>query len=217
MRVIDCEQGSPEWHAARAGKVTASRVSDIMRKTKSGVSAMRATYMGELIAERLSGAVSPQAFKSAAMEWGTETEDQARAYYGFMHDVTPVKVGFVLHPTIEFAAASPDRLIGDDGLLEIKCPNSATHIATLLGKDFDPDYLKQTYWQMVCTARQWCDLVSFDPRMPAHMQMVVRRIHADAKIAEELEDAVRAFLSELDARVAELRAAYPDPVLQAAE
>ena len=135
MRVIDCEQGSPEWHTARAGRVTASRIADIMRKTKSGVSAMRATYMGELVAERLSGTVNVQSFKSAAMEWGTETEDQARAHYGFIHDVEPVKVGLVLHPTIDMAAASPDRLVGDDGLIEIKCPNSSGHIATLLGKE----------------------------------------------------------------------------------
>ena len=210
MRVIDCEQGSPEWHTARAGRVTASRIADIMRKTKSGVSAMRATYMGELVAERLSGTVNVQSFKSAAMEWGTETEDQASAYYGFMNDVEPVKVGLVLHPTIDMAAASPDRLVGDDGLIEIKCPNSSTHIATLLGKEIDADYLKQIHWQMRCTGRAWCDFVSFDTRLPAHMQMFTKRIHADKALADEIEAAVVAFLAEVDDTVARLQALYPE-------
>jgi putative phage-type endonuclease len=202
MKVIDVSQGSDEWHAARCGKVTASRIADIMRKTSAGkVSAMRQTYLGELVAERLSGRVSENGFKSKAMEWGNETEDQARAYYGFLHDCEPVKVGLVLHPKIEYAAASPDRLIGDDGLIEIKCPNSATHIATLLGAPIEPDYIKQMQWQMACTGRKWVDFVSFDPRMPSEMQMFVKRVPRDGFAIVEMERDVTAFLADVQTTI----------------
>lgn len=208
MKIVDCIQGSPEWHAARCGRVTASRVADIMRKIKSGgVSASRNTYMGELVAERLSGMVS-DGFKSKAMEWGSETEDQGRDFYSFMKNVDPVKVGLVIHPTIEMAAASPDSLIGDDGLLELKCPNSATHIASLKGAPINPDYMTQMQWQMACTGRQWCDHVSFDPRMPADMQLLVRRVPRDGVRIVELEREVVRFLSEVDESIAELVALY---------
>ena len=207
MKIIDCIQGSPEWHAARCGRVTASRVCDIMRKTKSGVSATRNTYMGELIAERLSGNVA-ETYTSKAMEFGKETEDKARAFYGFMHDVDPVAVGLVLHPTIDMAAASPDRLIGTDGLIEIKCPNSATHIATLLGAAIDPDYIKQMQWQMACTERTWCDFVSFDPRMPADMQMHDERVQRDGVAIAEMFVAVETFLAELDSKLDALVAKF---------
>ena len=211
MRVIDCEQGSPEWHAARCGRATASRVCDIMRRTKTGVSAMRETYAGELVAERLSGRVA-DSFKSKPMEWGNETEDQARAYYAFMTDLDPVKVGLVIHPTIEMSAASPDRLVGDDGLLEIKCPNSSTHIRTLKGAPIDPDYMKQMQWQMACTRRVWCDFVSYDPRFPAEMAMKVIRVPRDEAMIAEIGAAVVSFLAEVDAMVEELTRLYRQPL-----
>lgn len=204
MKIVDCEQGSDQWHAARAGRVTASRVCDIVRQTKTGVSAMRTTYMGELAAERMTGKANTDGFKSKAMEWGNECEDKARDYYAFMRDVEPVKIGFVIHPTIEMAGASPDRLIGDDGLIEIKCPNTATHIATLRGAPIDPDYVKQMQWQMAVCERQWCDFVSFDPRMPADMQLHVQRVKRDPVVIADLESAVRKFISEVDATVAAL-------------
>jgi putative phage-type endonuclease len=211
MKIVDCEQGSPEWHAARCGRVTASRVADIMRKTKSGVSASRNTYMGELIAERLSGFQDAYGFTSKAMDWGKEQEPRARAMYGFMRDVTPALVGLVIHPTIEMAAGSPDSLIADDGMLEIKCPNSATHIATLLGAPIDPDYVKQMQWNMACTGAKWCDFVSFDPRMPGHMQVHIERVSRDAIAIVEMQSAVLAFLAEMDARLADLVRRYPEP------
>lgn len=203
MKIIECLQGSPEWHAARCGRVTASRVADIMRTTKSGVSASRNTYLGELVAERLSGVVA-EGFKSKAMEWGNETEEKARDFYAFMRNIEPVAVGLVIHPTIEMAAASPDRLIGDDGLLEVKCPNSATHIATLRGAPIDPDYIKQMQWQMACTERDWCDWVSFDPRLPPDMQMVVRRVKRDPVLIADMQRAVTTFLQEVDEAIADL-------------
>jgi putative phage-type endonuclease len=203
MNIIECEQGTPEWYAARCGRVTASRVADIVRKTKSGISAMRNTYIGVLVAERLSGRVQ-ETFQSAAMLHGHEAEDMAREFYGFMNDCEPERVGFVIHPRIEMAGASPDRLIGDRGLLEIKCPNSATHIETLLGAAIDPDYFKQMQWQMACTGRDWTDFCSFDPRMPGHLKMKVHRIIRDSDMIDELETAVFKFLTEVESKVSAL-------------
>lgn len=190
-------QGSPEWHALRVGKVTASRVADIMRKTKSGVSASRQRYLGELVAERLTG--QPYiGFKSADMEWGNATEEAARDYYAFIRDAALAQVAFVDHPTISMAGASPDRLVGDDGLLEIKCPATHTHIETLFGAAIEPDYHKQMLWQMACTGRQWCDFVSYDPRLPANLSIHVRRVERDAAEIEAMEAAVMQFLREVD-------------------
>jgi putative phage-type endonuclease len=210
MKIIDVEQGSAEWHAARCGRVTASRIADIVRKTKTGISKMRQTYAGELIAERLSG-VQESSFTSPAMQWGKETEAKARATYAFMHDAEVMKVGLVVHPKIDMAAASPDSLVGQDGMLEVKCPQSATHIATLLGAEIDPDYYKQMQWGLACTERQWCDFVSFDPRMPGHMALYTQRIVRDQALIDELTAAVIAFLGEVDKTIAALAAKYPEP------
>lgn len=205
MIIIDAEQGSLEWHQARAGRVTASRIGDIMRKTKTGVSAMRATYIGELVAERLSGQVSTDGYVSAAMQHGIDTEDSARAFYEFAHGVEIRKVGFVLHPTIEMFGCSPDRLVGDDGLIEVKCPQSKQHIATLQGEPIAPDYMKQIQAQLSCTRRAWCDFISFDPRMPPEMQMFVQRVPRDESQICEITDAVQSVLAEVAATVADLR------------
>ena len=199
-------QGSPEWFAARLGKVTASRVSDVCAKTKSGPSASRANYMAELIAERLTG-VPAERFTNAAMQWGTDQEEAGRQHYAFAQEVEVQTVGFVLHPRLEMAGASPDGLIDRDGLVEIKAPNTATHIETLIGGQIPGKYQIQMLWQMACTGRAWCDFVSFDPRLPADMRLFVRRLHRDDARIAELEREVIAFLAETDAKIIELRAA----------
>lgn len=208
------EQRSPEWFAARAGKVTASRVADVIAKTKSGPSASRATYMGELIAERLTGTCTEK-FTNAAMQWGTDTEEEARAAYQFETTTLVALAEFVTHPKIAMSGASPDGYIGDDGLLELKCPNSATHIDTLLGQSVPGKYITQMQWQMACTGRKWCDFASFDPRLPETMRLHIQRVQRDDKMIAELETAVVEFLSEVDAKVAALRARY-EPVRVAA-
>jgi len=208
MQIIDCIQGEPEWHAARCGRVTASRIVDIMAKTKTGPSASRKNYAAEIVTERLTGCPAESGFVSPAMKWGTEQEPLARRNYAFMHDVTPVQVGFVIHPKMPMAGASPDSLIGEDGLLEIKCPNTATHIETLLGASIDGSYLKQMQWQMACTGREWCDFISFDPRLPAEMQMDVRRVRRDTAMIREIEVEVQMFLGEVDATVKKLRSKF---------
>lgn len=190
------EQGTPEWKAQRLGKVTASRVSDVIAKTKTGYSTSRTNYAAELVCERLTGAAAEH-YTNAAMAWGTEKEPEARAAYEFMRNVDVAPAGFVDHPDIEESGASPDGYVGEDGLIEIKCPISATHIETLLSGKIPDKYVVQMLWQMACTGRQWCDYVSFDPRLPAHLQLFVKRLHRNGPRIEELETEVKGFLVEV--------------------
>lgn len=203
------EQHSPEWYAARVGKVTASRVADLMAKTKSGYSTSRANYMAELICERLTGEPSA-GFTSAAMQWGTDTEPMAREAYEFLFARNVEQTGLVVHPSIPDFGASPDGLIGADGLLEIKCPNTATHIETLLSEAVPGKYITQMQAQMACTGRAWCDFVSFDPRMPEDMQLWCKRVERDAAFIAEMEGEVAAFLTELTQKLDALRARYQE-------
>lgn len=198
------EQRSTEWFSARLGCVTASRTSDVMAKTKSGYSASRANYMAQLIVERLTGQVS-DSFTSAAMQWGADTEPQARIAYELMTDNDVEEVGFIAHPTIKFFGASPDGLVGSDGLIEIKCPNTATHIDTLLAEKVPNKYITQMHVQMICTERQWCDFVSFDPRMTGGMSFWMQRVHRDDKLCKKIEEEVTAFLGELHDKVSALK------------
>lgn len=201
-------QGTPEWHAARLGKVTASKLADVMAKGRGNApSATRATYRAQLVVERLTGNPT-EGFSNGAMQWGTETEPQARAMYTLETGNSVSEIGFVDHPRIALAGASPDGLIADAGLVEIKCPNSSTHIATLRGAEIDGKYIKQMQWQMACTGRDWCDFVSFDPRLPDAMQLHVRRVDRDAALIVEMEAAVTEFLAEVDAEIADLTARY---------
>jgi putative phage-type endonuclease len=201
------EQGSQEWLLERAGKVTASRIADLMAKTKSGYGASRANYAAQLIAERLTGCVAPS-FTNAAMIHGTETEPEARRAYEFFVDCDVQQVGFVPHPIINMAGASPDGLVGTDGLLELKCPNTATHIETLLTGTIPDKYFKQMQFQMACTDRKWCDFASYDPRMPERMRLFVKRVNRDAEAVGEIETEIRAFLTEIAAKVEALSSAY---------
>lgn len=208
MSTSAIEQGTPEWHALRVGKVTASRVADIIRTTKSGISASRQRYLGELVAERLTGQPT-QSFKSPDMEWGTVTEEQARESYAFLSMAGDLRgVAFVDHPRIAMSGASPDRLVGESGLLEVKSPATHTHIATLLGAPITPDYITQMQWQMACTGRLWCDWVSFDPRLPEDMRLFVKRVGRDDKRIGELEAEVEDFLAEVSDTVDRLEKLY---------
>lgn len=199
-------QQTPEWFAARCGHVTASRVADVIAKTKSGYSASRANYMAQLIAERLTGTVA-ESYSNAAMQWGNEKEPEARELYEFQVDAEVEQTGFVLHPEIKMTGASPDGLVGDMGLVELKCPNTATHIETLISGSVPAKYVTQMQWQMACTERHWCDFVSYDPRLPAEMRLFVRRIHRDASMIDEHELEVIAFLADLDMKIGQLQAA----------
>jgi putative phage-type endonuclease len=202
------EQGSPEWFAARCGKVTASKIADMMARTKAGAwGAGRANYMAQIISEILTGTVA-ESFSNAAMQWGVNTEPQARAAYEFVTDFTVEKVDFIVHPRIARSGASPDGMVDPDGLVEIKCPNTATHIDTLIDKAVPSNYILQMQWQMACTGRKWADFVSFDPRMPDNMQLFIKRIERDTKTIATLEVEVQEFLVEIDAKVSKLTELY---------
>ena len=200
-------QGSPEWFAMRCGKVTASRVADVLAKTKTGWGAGRANYAAELIAERLTGATAPS-FTNAAMQWGVDQEPVARQVYAARHSLDVSEIGFVDHPEIAMSGASPDGLVGIWGLVEIKCPNTATHLDTLLSETVPGKYITQMQWQMACTGREWCDFVSFDPRLPESMALFVKRVHRDVSHILELETEVAAFIAEIDDKVARLTERY---------
>lgn len=200
---MSAEQGSQEWLMERCGKVTASRMADVMATIKTGEAASRANYRAELVAQRLTGQLKA-GFTNAAMQWGTDTEPFARAAYEIKYGTIVEEVGFIPHPTIMMSGASPDGLVGTGGMIEIKCPNTATHIAFLLDGKIPMKYQLQMAWQMACCGRQWVDYASFDPRMPEYLRLkVVRYTAAEAGIPA-LEVAVKAFIAEIDATVAAL-------------
>ena len=190
-------QRSPEWFAARCGSLGASQLADALAKTKSGWGASRANLKAKLVVERLTGQ-QEEGFTSAAMQWGVDKEEEARIAYSFLTGRNVVEVGLYKHPTIIGSHASPDGLVDDDGCIEIKCPNSATHIETLKSNQVAHKYLLQMQWQMACADRQWCDFVSFDPRMPDHLMLYVQRVQRDDDMLATLESEVRAFLAEVD-------------------
>jgi len=198
------EQRTDEWFAARLGKVTASKVADVIAKTKSGYSTSRENYMTQLICERLTGK-KQESFSNAAMDWGTETEPYARAAYEASKNVLVDEVGIIDHPFLPMCAASPDGLVSDDGMVEIKCPNTATHFDTLLAGKMPTKYMPQVQWQMACANRLWNDFVSFDPRAPEGLQLFITRIERDDKYIANLENEVHLFLTELEQRIATLK------------
>ena len=198
-------QGSPEWFAARIGKVTASRMADLTAKTKSGYGAGRANYLSALVCERLTG-VKEETYVNADMLWGQEKEAEARAAYEFLNGVTVDLVGFVDHPRIPMSGASPDGHIAEDGSLEIKCPKTATHIEFLLEQSIPQKYILQIQWQLACSGRAWSDFVSYDPRMPEGLRMFKKRVPRDSALIPVLEKEVTAFLAELDETVSKLKA-----------
>jgi putative phage-type endonuclease len=198
------EQGSIEWKQARLGRVTASRVADVIAKTKTGVSASRANYEAQIICERLTGVVV-EGYTNAAMQHGIDTEPQARAAYEFMRNVDVVLAEFVEHPRVPMSGASPDGFVGDDGLLEIKCPQQAGHLETLLTNKVPAKYVTQIMWQLAVTERKFCDYVSFNPTFPPHLQLFVQRVHRDEAIISELEREVLAFLADVDRKVSQLQ------------
>lgn len=211
MTIHHVEQGSPEWHALRCGKVTASRIVDVTRKIKSGgYSADRANYLAELVLERLTGEPTV-GFVSQDMIEGTLREPDARAEYELRKRCEVQQIGFVDHPTIPMSGASADGFVGADGLVEFKCPKAATHLGYLNAGVIPNEYMPQITWNFACNpGRKWCDFVSYHPKFPAAMQLLVVRTPRDDRLIFEAEAAVIAFQKELDVTLAELRARYID-------
>ncbi len=205
------EQRSPEWHAALAGSLGASSVPDALAKTKTGWGAGRPNTIARLIVERLTGQ-RQDGYVTAAMQNGIDTEEEARLAYEFHSDCDVAQIPFERHPTIKWSHASPDGLIGNAGLVEIKCPQPAAHLDQLLGGGaaIPAKYITQMQWQMTCTKRAWCDFVSYCPAYPEHMRLFIHRVPRDDKMIAELEAAVVEFLRELDAKLAALMAKFGD-------
>ena len=194
---VAIEQGSKEWHLSRLGKVTASRIADVLSKGKSGESASRKNYRTELVVQRLTG-VPGESFTNAAMEWGTATEPFARIAYESEMGIFVDEVAFIDHPSISNFGCSPDGCIADDGLLEIKCGNTTTHIDWLLSEKAPSRYIPQMQCQMACTDRKWVDFCSFDPRIDSDLQLFIVRVERDEEYIENMEKEVKIFLQEVD-------------------
>lgn len=191
------EQRSEEWFQARLGKVTASRLNDVIATVRSGgESASRRAYRIQLVTERLTGNVT-KTFVNEAMQHGIDTEDEARNFYIFQRDLVE-ECGFYTHPTIEMSGASPDGLVNDDGLLEIKCPQPHNHTETLISRQVPSKYVNQMQWQMACAGKQWVDFVSYCPSFPEQLKMFVARVDRDENIIKMLETEVNKFLTEVD-------------------
>ena len=201
---VAIEQGSKEWHLSRLGKVTASRIADVLSKGKSGESASRKNYRTELVVQRLTG-VPGESFTNAAMEWGTATEPLARIAYESEMGIFVNQVAFIDHPSISNFGCSPDGLIADDGLLEIKCGNTTTHIDWLLSEKAPSRYIPQMQCQMACTGRKWVDFCSFDPRLPKDLQLFVVRLNRDVEYIKAMEVEVEKFLSEVEEMFTKLK------------
>ena len=199
------EQRTDDWFSARLGKVTASSLHKVLARTKTGYGADRGNYLTQLVLERVTG-TKAEGFTSAAMQWGIDQEPFARATYEAHKGVLVDEVGFIPHPIIEMSGASPDGLVGDDGMVEIKCPDSKTALECWLSDNpVESKYFAQMQWQMRCAERAWCDYVVFDPRMPQKAQLSIHRVERDDKWIEETEKEVVKFLAEVDAKVAALK------------
>lgn len=204
------KQGTEEWKLARCGLMTASRISDIMAKTKSGHAASRKNYLAELLVERLTGEPT-DGFTSTAMQWGTDHEAEARAVYEFETGSLVEEVGFLVHPNLPYAGASPDGLVGDNGMAEFKCPNTATHIETLLSRAVPKNHFTQMQWQMECSKRKWCDYVSYDPRMKdADLVLFIQRVDFDADFIAMALSEVEAAEKDLNEMIEKIRALRHD-------
>ena len=188
------EQGSDEWYAARLGKVTASRAADVL--TKKG-SAARSNLSAQLVLERITK-TKAESFQSPSMQWGIDQEPTAKLFYEASRDVLVESVGFVQHPSIEYAGASPDGLVGANGLVEIKCPNTATMIDIILTKKIPTNHITQMQMQMACTQRDWCDYVVFDPRMPPKAKLFIKRINRDKVFIDLMEKEIILFLKDVE-------------------
>lgn len=201
---INVEQGTPEWKAARLGHVTASGMANVMAKGKDKSEAVtRFKYKVQIVAERMTGVVA-ESYSNASMEWGVEQEGFAVIAYESLRDVLVDKTGFWLHPEIKWLGVSPDRLVDADGLIEVKCPNTTTHLGYLFEKRIPPEYYKQIQCQLWVTGREWCDFVSYDPRLPKRNQLLIVRTGRDEKLIAEMQAETEKFLGEVESLINKL-------------
>jgi putative phage-type endonuclease len=194
-------QRSPEWFAQRWGLATASKFNDVLAKTKSGYSASRKNYMAQLLIERLTPPpTEDNGWKSEAMSFGIDNEPVARLAYELETGNTVVEAFFEKHKTLQ-AGASPDGYVNDDGLVEIKVPNLATHLDTLRNQEVPTQYIAQVQGQLWITGREWCDFVSYTPYLENDAQLFIKRVKRDTKFISNLTQELKLFLKELDQQV----------------
>ena len=204
------EQRTDEWFQQRLGKVTASRISDVIAKTKTGVSTSRQNYLVQLVSERLTGKKG-DSFVNQAMLDGIERESAARELYMQSNGVSVTEVGFFDHPVIKNSGASPDGAVNAEeegkyaGLIEIKCPIETTHTNTLMSKSVPTKYIPQMQWQMACTNARWVDFISFNPNFPDELQVFIKRLDRDDDYIAELETEVIKFLEEVEQTIIKLK------------
>jgi putative phage-type endonuclease len=203
---IGVQQNSPEWLTLRCGMVTSSRVGDVVKKLKrGGYSKERSNYMMDKLTEVLTGRTTEN-YVSMAMDFGIENEPLARTVYEIAKDVEVDLIGFVKHPSVPRSGASPDGLVGEDGLVEIKVPNTGTHLEYFIAGIVPDEYKPQMMWQMACTGRAWCDFVSYDPRLPQEFGLLIVRYERDEQMIAEMEREVTQFIVELNAMCEKLQA-----------
>jgi putative phage-type endonuclease len=204
MNYADLIQGSDEWKAARTGLITGSRMSDVLAKLKGGGEAKsRSDYRMELVAERLTGLPAEQ-YVNGYMVRGTEMEPLARASYEVLFDTVVTQVGLIVHPEMPFAASSPDGLVGSEGVLEIKCPKTTTHLRWRQKNSCPEEHVAQLYWELCCTGREWADFVSYDPRLPERLQLFAVRVFPEKELMAQMESEVTKFNTELEEAICQL-------------
>ena len=196
MIIVDnIKQGSAEWLAARIGKVTASRMSAVLSKGRGDAPSKTAeTYMMELIVEKLTGEPTPF-FETADMKWGTETEEDARLMYQIRNNVAIREVAYISEG--ENLLVSPDGLVGDNGLIEIKCPKSATQLKRALTDNYSKDYTAQIQMQLWISKREWCDFLSYDPRLPKKTGYLEQRVQRDEKYIKNMSEKTNEFIDRM--------------------
>jgi putative phage-type endonuclease len=202
MQCRDIEQGSEQWLAHKAGKWSASRAKDLMAK---GQGKTRANLIADVVAERMTGRYT-EGFENANMRRGKELEQEAREAYEFEVGASVEQVGFIDHPTIPNCGASPDSLVGDDGLLEIKCQNNARHIEAKMNGAHAKEYYKQAQWQMMVTGRAWCDVISYNPAFPPELQLAITRLERDDELIIQFVGEIAKAEAEVQSIIKELKA-----------
>lgn len=198
-------QGTQEWLSERAGCATASRFADVLATIKTGEAASRRGYRMQLVTERLTG--NPvTGYTNAAMQWGTDTEPYAREAYETETGSLVIQTGFIKNLFVPWCGASPDGFVEGDGLVEIKCPESTTHLEWMEAGKVPAKHVPQIQGQMWVTDRQWCDFVSYDPRFPSNLQLFIVRVPRDEEYIKNLEKQVKEFLVEVAESVTRLLA-----------
>ncbi|AQX28205.1 MULTISPECIES: lambda exonuclease family protein [unclassified Bartonella] len=203
------KQRTAEWFQAHLGKVTTSNIYNLLNKTAKGLPTSKyEEYKIKLMTERLVGEIS-HSYTTSAMQRGIEYEEDALKEYAFIYDTEVTQCGFIQHPTIQMVGASSDGFVGENGLVEIKCPRSVNHLRFWITEKIKPEYLAQMHFQMACTGRQWCDFVSYDPRFSgqsAHLRLKVQRIHRNDEQIEAINQAVETFLEEIEQEIKQITA-----------